>query len=72
MGMRQSSCFRIFFNRLNLNRLELRVHDYNERAYKCYLKCGFRESGRLRKNSQFNGKYTDTIIMGILKSEFEG
>ena len=37
------------FERMNMNRLELNLHDYNERAYKCYLKCGFSEEGRLRQ-----------------------
>jgi len=38
------------FERLNLNRLQLSVHDYNTRAYKCYLKCGFIEEGRSRQS----------------------
>lgn len=59
------------FNRMNLNKLELRVHIYNIKAYKCYLKCGFVEEGRIRQNFYINGKYTDTIYMGILKSEYE-
>ncbi|ARC85865.1 acetyltransferase family protein [Clostridium argentinense CDC 2741] len=59
------------FNRLNLNKLELSVHDYNIRAYKCYLKCGFKEEGRRRQAFYINGKYTDYIIMGILKDEFD-
>lgn len=59
------------FNDLNLNKLELDLHDYNVRAYKCYLKCGFKEEGRLRQNFYTNGHYTDTICMGILKSEYE-
>ncbi len=59
------------FERLNLNRLELDVHDYNQNAYHCYLRCGFVEEGRIRQNFFSNGRYTDTIIMGILKSEYE-
>lgn len=59
------------FNRLNLNRLQLEVHDFNERAYKCYLKCGFKEEGRLREKTYMNGRYSDTICMSILKREYE-
>ncbi|GJM72928.1 hypothetical protein HMSSN036_51440 [Paenibacillus macerans] len=40
---------RFVFERLNLNRLELEVLDFNERAYRCYLGCGFKEEGRLRQ-----------------------
>ncbi|MEC0178398.1 GNAT family protein [Paenibacillus favisporus] len=59
------------FNRLNLNRLQLEVHDFNERAYQCYLKCGFKEEGRLREKVFIHGRYSDTIYMSILKREYE-
>lgn len=59
------------FEELNLHKLELEVHAYNEKAYNCYKKCGFLEEGRKRENFYIDGKYTDTIFMGILKREFE-
>lgn len=59
------------FSRLNLNRLQLEVHDFNVRAYKCYLKCGFTEEGRLREKNYIDGRYSDTICMSILKREYE-
>lgn len=59
------------FNSLNLNKLELQLRDYNLRGYNCYLKCGFKEEGRKRQDFYCNGRYTDTIHMGILKSEYE-
>lgn len=58
------------FQQLNLNRLQLEVHDYNENALKCYLKCGFKEEGRLRQKHFSNGRYSDVVYMGILKEEF--
>lgn len=58
------------FNSLNLNKLDLEVRDYNERAIKCYKKCGFQEEGRIREAFFVDGKYTDTIFMGILKREY--
>ncbi|MCM3633512.1 GNAT family N-acetyltransferase [Paenibacillus camelliae] len=59
------------FEELNLNRIELDVYDYNARAYKCYLKCGFKEEGRMRQKLFKNGRYRDVIRMAILKEEFE-
>lgn len=59
------------FNKLNLNKLELEVRDYNHRAMACYKKCGFIEEGRLREDFFTQGKYTDTLIMGVLKKEWE-
>lgn len=59
------------FNTLNLNRLDLEVYEFNVRAYKCYLKCGFIEEGRLRKRLYRQGKYWDVIQMSILREEYE-
>lgn len=62
---------RFAFKTLNLNKLELKVHDYNAAAIRCYQKCGFREEGRLRERFFREGRYTDYLIMGILKREYE-
>lgn len=59
------------FNRLNLNRLVIEVHSYNTRAHKCYLKSGFKEEGRRRQAYYMHGKYCDTIVLSLLKSEYE-
>lgn len=59
------------FEELNLNRLELEVYEYNERAYKSYVKCGFKEEGRYRNKIYKKGKYWDVICMSILKDEFD-
>lgn len=58
------------FNTLNLHKLDLLVADFNERAIACYKKCGFKEEGRIRENRFIDGKYTDTLFMGILRSEY--
>lgn len=58
------------FHTLNLHRLELEVIAYNERAYRCYLRCGFKEEGRLRERIYRAGKYWDIIVMSVLKSEY--
>lgn len=59
------------FNRLNLHKLDLEVRAYNEIAIRCYEKCGFKEEGRIRENFFTDGKYTDTLFMGILKREYK-
>ena len=58
------------FNYLNLNNIDLAVMEFNERAIKCYKKCGFKEIGRRRKCKFLNGKYYDSILMDILVEEF--
>ena len=59
------------FNRLNMNRLEIKVHSNNLRAHRCYLKSGFKEEGRLRQGFYIHGNYIDNIVLSILKSEFD-
>jgi RimJ/RimL family protein N-acetyltransferase len=59
------------FQSLNMNRLELDVYDFNERAYRCYVRCGFREEGRLRQKIYRDGQFRDVIKMAILKEEYE-
>jgi RimJ/RimL family protein N-acetyltransferase len=62
---------RFAFDEMNLNRVWLEVHDDNARAIACYRKCGFVEEGRLRQHRFKAGAYHDTIVMGVLASEFE-
>lgn len=59
------------FNYMNLHSVKLELMSFNERALKCYKKCGFKEAGRIRESRYINGKYYDTIFMDILKSEFK-
>ncbi|HIC94568.1 MAG TPA: N-acetyltransferase, partial [Anaerolineae bacterium] len=59
------------FREMNLHRVYLSVHDYNERAIRCYEKCGFRHEGRLREALFRDGRYHDELMMGILREEFE-
>ena len=60
------------FKYLNLHRVDLRLVAINERAHKCYLKCGFKDFWRAREEIFVNWKYYDSIYMDILESEFKG
>jgi RimJ/RimL family protein N-acetyltransferase len=61
---------RFSFMEMNLNRLELEVYDFNERACRTYQSCGFREEGRLRERQFKNGRYVDVIVMGMLRKDW--
>ncbi|MFD2615639.1 GNAT family N-acetyltransferase [Paenibacillus gansuensis] len=61
---------RFVFRTLNLNRLQLQVYDYNDKAYRSYLNAGFKEEGRLRQRLFKDGQYRDVIYMGILRDEY--
>lgn len=58
------------FGKLNLNRLELGVHEDNTAARRLYEKLGFVEEGRLRQAFLRDGSYHDLIVMGLLAEEF--
>lgn len=58
------------FNQINMNSISLLAFEYNKRAIKCYEKLGFKLVGKMRQNKYLDGEYHDTLIMDILKSEF--
>lgn len=62
---------RFAFDNLNLNRVFLRVFDHNVRAQNLYRKLGFKEEGRLRQDIYHDGDYRDTILMGMLRGEWD-
>lgn len=60
------------FRYLNLHSIRLDLLSINERAHKCYLKCGFKDTGKSREAIFLNGKYYDKLHMDILENEFDG
>ncbi len=57
------------FVELNLRRISLAVHSYNERAVKSYEKVGFKLEGRMRGEGWRDGTHYDGLYMGILREE---
>ena len=62
---------RFAFQQMNLNRIALDVYDFNERAIASYLKCGFVEEGRRRKDIFREGRYVDVVMMAVLREDWE-
>ncbi|MEO3947409.1 GNAT family protein [Gorillibacterium sp. CAU 1737] len=61
---------RFGFEELGMHRIDLEVFDFNERAYRSYLRAGFREEGRKRDAEWIDGRYVDVILMAILEEEW--
>lgn len=59
------------FLSMNLNRLWLHVYEFNKAALRVYQKLGFRQEGVLRQHHFGDGRYHDTITMGILRDEWQ-
>jgi len=58
------------FVELNLRRISLGLHAYNEHALKSYLKVGFQLEGRTRGDGLRDGIRYDSLWMGILREEW--
>lgn len=59
------------FETLNLRRISLQVFESNPRAVNVYERLGFIEEGRLRQSRFIQGRYEDTLIMAILRDEWQ-
>ena len=59
------------FRTLGLHRLYVHVFDYNERALRFFLSCGFVQEGRLRQAAFKRGGFCDKHILGLLATEFQ-
>lgn len=58
------------FNTLNLNRVWLKCARDNSAAVKCYESVGFKTEGVLKSDLYIDGKYTDALIMAVLRKNF--
>jgi ribosomal-protein-alanine N-acetyltransferase len=59
------------FGTLNLHRVELEVLESNVAGIRAYEKVGFRREGVLRQHHYVDGAYVDTLVMGLLRSEWQ-
>lgn len=60
------------FSARNLHRLHLESLANNAAALASYRKVGFVEEGVLRQHAFADGEYVDTVVMGLLCSEWQG
>ena len=63
---------RFAFDTLNLNRVFLRVYADNARAIRCYEKVGFVREGLKRQDRILDGRFGNTLVMGLLREEWAG
>ncbi len=59
------------FDHLNLHRVQLDTWSGNERAMRSFARIGFREEGRLREAIWGPGRYFDSVVMGVLRAEWQ-
>lgn len=54
-----------------VNRLELRVYDFNQAAISAYRKAGFTYEGKRRQSTPIGNTYWNTDIMSLLREEYK-
>lgn len=59
------------FDTLNLNRVWLHVYEDNARGIRAYEKVGFKKEGVLRQDHFRDGRYINTVVMGLLRDEYK-
>ncbi|MDY3049415.1 MAG: GNAT family protein [Rothia sp. (in: high G+C Gram-positive bacteria)] len=59
------------FEQLDINRIELEVLDFNQRAKHVYTSCGFVAEGRRRQAFLIDGEYHDAVIKSVIRSDWE-
>ena len=58
------------FGTLGLHRIALTVFEFNERAIRAYVRCGFIIEGRARESIWRDGRWWDELAMSVLSSEW--
>ena len=59
------------FSGLEMNRVWLHVDEDNERAIRAYEKVGFQREGLLRQDRYTDAGYHNTVVMAVLREEWQ-
>lgn len=60
------------FREMGLNRIEIRVHAFNDRAQAVYRRIGYRQEGVRRDATWHDGRFHDEVLMSVLAREWPG
>ncbi len=61
---------RFAFLALNLNNIKLTAHAFNQRAIRCYEKCGFKRCGYWPDSWYHDGALHGSVFMHLLRANF--
>ncbi|MCL2519437.1 MAG: GNAT family N-acetyltransferase [Spirochaetaceae bacterium] len=65
-----SLLIRFIFNELNIRKIKLFVFSFNEAGIALYKKLGFKEEGVLKEELYREGRYHDSIVMGLFRRDW--
>jgi hypothetical protein len=72
-GFAKESCEILFdygFYQLGLNKIWSEIYEFDSKKNELYNSLGFQLDGRLRQNYFYDGKWWDSLIISVLKSEY--
>lgn len=72
-GYAEESCKLLFdygFNQIGLNKIWTEIYEFDTKKKELYDKIGLKTDGILRENYFYDGKWWNSIILSILKSDF--
>lgn len=62
---------RVAFEQIGLNRLDAIVYEFNVASLRLHIeKCGWREEGRRRQHIYRNGRFWDSVMVGVLSADY--
>ena len=67
-----TTALRFAFESLHLHRVEADADPRNERSLRLLERHGFRREGHLRERYHVSGEVQDAVILGLLRSEWQG
>lgn len=74
IGYAEDSCKILLnygFMELGLNKIWTEIYEFDEKKLSLYRRLGFSEDGNLRDNHYYDGKWWDSKILSLLKSEYK-
>ena len=73
-GIAEESCKLLFdygFKEIGLNKIWTEIYEFDQKKYDLYMQMGFKQDGFLREQYYFDGKWWNSYILSLLKSEYK-
>lgn len=73
-GLMTNACKAVInycFNKLDLQRIEIRTATENHRSQAIPIRLGFQKEGRTRRSELLHDRYVDHYIFGLIKEDYE-
>jgi RimJ/RimL family protein N-acetyltransferase len=70
-GQMVLEALKIAFNELNMNKVWVEIYEFDQVKWDLLVRLGFSQDGILRENYYWDGKWYSSIILSIVKSDYD-